>query len=310
MTGKGLLQRLLAVTGAGLVFLVWSEYVFVNDDPARALASGDLSNLAVMAAVYVTLAWLFLVALGRLRPGDAWGLFLVACLFGWATEALFVPIAYEAPPVSYIWPSVGWHALLDVMLGWVALRWLMRRAALWQVAAVHGLLGAGWALWATWLAAGDGALLTTAEFTRLALSAGALWLAGLWLSDRMTSVPRPGRAETLVAALVALALFAATGLPYWPSALGLAAIAGLTALAASRRPGAPPVPSGPAPAPSRYLAAAAMPLAAAAAYPLILASGLRAPAEDLPALLLFAGGAAWLYALLRGLLPGGPATRA
>jgi len=40
VTGKGLLQRLLAVTGAGLVFLVWSEYVFVNDDPARALASG------------------------------------------------------------------------------------------------------------------------------------------------------------------------------------------------------------------------------------------------------------------------------
>lgn len=310
------LFRLAAVFGAALVLSFFSEFYFLNEGPARVASdtSGPNPELLLLTLVYGLFAYVFLILLDRFELRDLAGLLLAGAVFGWATEALVVPVAHEAPPVSWFWPSVGWHALVDVVLGWYGLRLAMRRLAWPLLALLFAALGVAWGFWGswTWSAAPEEALvLTVAEFRTLALVAGTTWIVGILLADLGARRRfRATRLEVVLVGLAAISLYALTGLAALPWSLGLAGLVGLTiaALARSRGHGdgiailarfsaPPPL--------AAYLAMPLLPLAAALTYPVVLAEGLSVPSEDIVALLLVAGGLAFGWALLRKLRQGG-----
>ncbi|MEO0665431.1 MAG: hypothetical protein AAFY97_06805, partial [Pseudomonadota bacterium] len=77
-----------------------------------------------------------------------WQALLAGGLVGWVTEAAMVPAVYEAPPLSFVWTSLAWHAPVDVVLGlWLLPRLLDRPA---RLAALLVLVGAAMGIWANW----------------------------------------------------------------------------------------------------------------------------------------------------------------
>ncbi|MEM6529357.1 MAG: hypothetical protein AAF653_13750 [Chloroflexota bacterium] len=151
-------QRWLMVFGSAFILLFFSEYFFVNEGPGQAivdrLADNPLSilpHILEFSAYYALFAYVLHLTLAHYRVSSINGLFLAGVLFGWATEAVIVPIVYESIPVSFIFPSVGWHALVDVLLGWYVVRWVMRQNRWWASLLMFAALGAVWGAWATWV---------------------------------------------------------------------------------------------------------------------------------------------------------------
>lgn len=297
--------RILAVTGTALVLMFFSEFYFLNEGPAAALAQGisALPGLASFLGAYGIFAWLFLILLDRFRVHDLAGLVLAGAIFGWATEALVVPVVYEGPPVTFFFPPVGWHALVDVVAGWYLLRLAMRRWPVWMLAGLFALIGVTWAFWATWTW-GDGDAFTTGQFRNIVLVSSGLWGVGLVLAD-LGAARRfhASRTEVLLLPGAALVLFVATGLPFWPWMLALSALMALTLFALWRGAGNDGRASlaGPMRMPplSAYLALPILPAAALLAYPLILESRWAVPSAGIVLLLTFAGGAVFFWAIVK-----------
>jgi len=308
--------RLVAVLGNAMILMFFSEYFFLNEGPALDLARGlqALPDIAILTLFYGLFTAILLIVIQRFHVRDLAGLLLAGSIFGWATEALVVPVAYEAPPISYIWPSIGWHALVDVLLGWYALRLAMRRLAWPVLALLFAALGVCWAFWASWTWGSTDeptVIYSTGDFTTIALVSGAIWITGMALADLAARRPfRPGSWEIGAVAACAVILFAVTGLAFLPWSVGLALLVAVTlaALARARRtdtaardrlaPLASPPPR------SAYLAALALPGAAVLTYPVVLDHRLAVPAEDITALLLLVGTGAFVRALVRVLRAG------
>lgn len=145
-------MRLLALwiaTAAAL--LAWSEFLFVNEGPTRDLLGPDgASGLVSYLGFYLipAAAWLALCRLSW--PARWWQAVLAGSIVGWVIEGAVVPAVYEAPPFSFLWTSVAWHAPVDVLLGlWVLPRILSGEAG-WHLPALLLPLGLLFGVWAHW----------------------------------------------------------------------------------------------------------------------------------------------------------------
>lgn len=302
-------QRLMAVLGTALVLQFFSEFYFMNEGPAMQAARGlaALPELGAMTLWYMLFASAFLIVLERFEVGTVAGLLLAGAVFGWVTEGVVVPVVHEAPPISFIWPSVSWHALVDVMGGWFLLRLAMRRLALpWLVVLFAGL-GVVWAFWAswTWGPADTGEVIFSPEDFGVIVALSATgWVIGTVLADLgAKGAVRASRLEIGVTLLLICGLFGVTGLAYLPSAVALAVLVLVTlyALARARRGGgqtAGVLTPLAAPPPLRnYLALPVLPVAAVLTYPVVHAQRLAIPADEIIPLLLLTGAVAFLWAL-------------
>lgn len=306
--------RLVAVTGSALILQFFSEFYFLNEGPARNAARGWAAFPELMISIYVygLFAYLFLIVLDRFAVRSLAGLLLAGSIFGWATEALVVPVVYEAPPVSFLWPSVGWHALIDVIAGWYLLRLAMRRLAWPFLALLFAALGVVWAFWATWTWSATEeppAVYSVAEFWTIVLGTGASWIIGTVLADIAARYPfRASIWEVLAIGLFALVMFGAMGVSFLPwsamLALGIALTFGALAWARRGRGRNRLAPLG-SPAPlAAYFAMPLLPLAAGSAYPLVLDASVAVPTSEITPLLFLLGAVGYLWALVRSALDG------
>ena len=66
---------------------------------------------------------------------------------GWLIEGALIPLVYDAPPISFVWPSLGWHMTITFGVAWVALPWVMRNAGWGSQLAIYSGAGFAWAGW-------------------------------------------------------------------------------------------------------------------------------------------------------------------
>lgn len=313
MRWRAVMRHLATLVGTGMILLFFSEFLFLNEGPVAtvvALLRGrDLPGLAAALGEFVLFYTLFAYALlGSLQwfsVRTITDLFLVGALVGWAIEGIVIPLVYEAVPVSIVWPSVAWHSLVDVLLGWYLLRRLMRSDRAWHAVVASALAGIAWGAWATWLWTDPevGQALTPGTFAAYATTTSTLWIVGMVLVDQAgTTSLRVSRWEARIWFVVAgaSALFmAASALPL---SLAIVPFVWLT-IRALRRPtdttgeelvthltGRPPWP--------RYLAAAVTPLSAVVVYALLYARRWAVPSEDVVVVLLLAA-SVWLLVAWR-----------
>jgi hypothetical protein len=260
---------------------------------------------------YAWFAYLFLVVARGFNSAGWAGLVLSGAIAGWAIEALIIPLAYEAPPISFFWPSIGWHAVVDVILGWALLRWMMRRWPVWRQLVAFAGLGGVWALWAGLFWAEDPALVLpgVAGFASFTGVVGAIWLLGMVLADHPIARFRPTTGDALVALFTALPTGIAMGVSFGVWGLALGGFASLTLWALRRGcagegfedrhlAAAPPSVS--------YLATLAMPAAAALCFTLLPAEMDQGLSFLITIPLLAIGTFLWAAAIIRLGLRSGP----
>lgn len=297
-------RRLALALGYGLVSLFFSEFFFLNEGPVIALLSGEGLGTFFLefALIYALFAYVTLTVMGGDGRQDAVGLILGGATLGWAIEALVIPLAYEAPPLSFAWPSLGWHLVVVFGLGWVALGRMRRRySAGWQALA-YLALGAIWAGWARLFWAEDPELVLpdAGGFAVYTSVTAALYGIGAWLVDRPVLHMTATRGDRIAAAAMAVPMFAVMGVPVWPWALALGGLWGLTLLALWRSPRIATDRVGTAPPAGAYIAILALPIGASLTFALL--PGAPAGLSFLVVLPLTGlGSVALLWALWRGL---------
>ncbi|MFP4311112.1 MAG: hypothetical protein ACLFS9_03915 [Nitriliruptoraceae bacterium] len=306
-------RHLATLVGTGMILLFFSEFFFLNETPVATvvglLGERDVLGLAAALGEFVLFYTLFAYALlGSLQwfsVRTITDLFLVGALVGWAIEGIIIPLVYEAVPVSIVWPSVAWHSLVDVLLGWYLLRRLMRSDRGWRAVVAFALAGIAWGAWATWLWTDPERLqpLEPGAFAAYAATTSTLWILGMALVDQAgTTSLRVSRWEArtwLVLGGASAVFMAASALPL---SLAIVPFLWLT-IRALRRPtdtigeelvthltARPPWP--------RYLAAAVTPTAAIAVYALLYARQWAVPSEDVVVMLLLVG-SVWLLVAWR-----------
>ncbi|HHS93800.1 MAG TPA: hypothetical protein ENK63_00440 [Rhodobacterales bacterium] len=303
--------RLITLLGTGLILGFFSEFYFLNEGPVFDLVAA-LHDTPVTAAFgfgglilfYALFAYPFLIAFGMFQVGTWQGLLLAGGLYGLAAEALVVPVVYEAPPFSFVWTSLSWHTLVDVMLGWWLLRLALRGRMLWAIG-LPVALGLFWGVWATWFWGETPEMaLSLEDFAAMAWVTGAALLLGTFLADRAPpSAFRASWIEIAVVAALSLALFAMTALPYLPLLpLAIVAILALTVLALRTQSGGTVALSlarldTPPPA-YRYLMVLLIPAAAVGSYATVLATGFQLDTELVVLPMTFLGAASFLFVLV------------
>lgn len=123
---------------------------------------------------------------------------------------------YEGLPFTISWTPLGWHMLIDVLLGWYLLRLVLLRERYWQTALFAIGLGMFWGIWATWYGI-EQSLLPPAAFTSLVLTAGAGWvLANLVLNETLAMNFQPTRLELIGLPILVVGLFLLQIVPMLP----------------------------------------------------------------------------------------------
>ncbi|GEM_PF-1640032 len=318
---KAFLRRLGAAYGSAIALMFFSEYFFLNEGSVSELLETLQSDplLAVPAFVsfasfYVLFTYPFLAALSAFNVRTLSGLLLAGGLFGWATEGLIIPIVYEDIPVSFIFPSIGWHALIDVILGWYFVRLGMRHLGIVGSGVMFVVLGALWGMWATWFWGGvetDAmAALSPGDFAILVAVTGGFWLLGLVLADRFGAANfKVSKWEVGVIGLIYMVLVPAIAFPYLPLSLLIVPVVALTVLALWRgrnftgkatvlerlHTSRPPWWS--------YALLPLTPVTAALVYPWFFANEVQVPTEDIVVVLMGAGLVWFVIALIVPFVP-------
>ncbi len=221
-----LLKRLGLVFITAYILMFFSEFYFVNEDVAFDLVKTMQTQpvallwlLLELLLFYGLPAYIFLTAVSLFRARTIWAIFLAGALYGWIVEGVIVWQMYEGLPFTISWTPLGWHVIIDVLLGWV----LVRRILLmdrYGVTAVFSIsLGLFWGLWATWYWQ-ESSLITPADFALFALFTGGLWVLANGLLTPFISRPfQPSKVEIGLLLAATAALFALNILPILPIAL-------------------------------------------------------------------------------------------
>ena len=214
----------------------------MNEGPVAAVVKGSLADqiyhVGFMWAFYLVPAALWLACI-RLAGPNTWArVILAGALVGWSIEGAMVPAVYEAPPFSYIWTSVAWHAFVDVAFGLVLLPMCLshdgtRRSYVMSVLAIALL----WPVWSTWTwVDGPAAMISPVEFLTM-----AFWVLGLlgvglaaysWGVGAAAVMPKN---VAWVLVFPSVVLFALNAIPYWLFALPLVVLIALTVWALGKR---------------------------------------------------------------------------
>ncbi len=202
------------ILGSALIVWFFSEMFFVNEGeilyawstrgPSWDLVGFTFEFLLIFILFYLLPVLWLLMPIHVFRIRSPWALVLAGALTGWAIEGI-LPILYLELPLSIVWPSVSWHLLVDVILGWWLLRLVLGRNRHLLTAAVFGALGLFWGLWATWYWPTEGTRsraeftepMSSADFAFLAFSSTAVLIVGYLLVDRVGRTTfAPGRRAT------------------------------------------------------------------------------------------------------------------
>jgi len=307
--------RILALYGSAFIMAFFSEFVFLNEVLVIDLIA-ELHNKPFVAFVnileivtfYALFTFPFLLALTYFHVRGIFGLILAGALYGWAAEGVMVPAIYEFIPVSFLWTSVSWHVLVDVLVGWYLIRLTMRRNGwVWNVVA-FSMLGVFWAFWATWYWGGEEAEVVNAispdDFTVFAIISSVVWIIGMILSDRFgRETFTPSKWETGLVAFLITTLTLLTGYSFLPLSLAILPLIALTVLALHKARGKSQGPlvlaqvhNNP-PVWWKYLLAMLTPVVAILIYPWLHTTNTAIPTEDIILLMLVFGFGAFVAAL-------------
>lgn len=302
-----------------MILLFFSEFYFLNEGPViNVIDTLEQSPLEIIPSFieftlfYALFAYLFLFAIEHYPVKTITGLFLAGAFFGWATEGVIIPIVYEAPPFSFIFPSVSWHAIVDVLFGWYIIRRVMRTRNLYAIIALFVVTGAVWGGWATWFWAEPETLqpITPERFMSYTMITSLLWIIGMIILDRFGTVDfLAGKWEVRIVLGISAFFFLSLLILYLPLSLLLPPLIWCTHRALNRTsanaPNAPdiirPVLRTPPPL-WTYALAILTPLTATAVYPLFFDAGRGIPTEDITATLFIVGLIALLVGLIRPFL--------
>ncbi|HIP72404.1 MAG TPA: hypothetical protein EYH05_13540 [Anaerolineae bacterium] len=221
-----LLKRLGLVFITAYILMFFSEFFFVNEgvafDVVRAIQTQPASLLGTLAKLllfYGLPAYIFLTAVSLFRGRTVWAIFLAGALYGWIVEGVVVWQMYEALPFTISWTPLGWHVIIDVLLGWYLARWLLLKDRYGVTAVLAIALGAFWGLWATWYWQ-DGRLIPPAEFALFALFTGGLWVLANGLLTPFIGHPfQPSKIEIGLLLTATAGLFALNILTILPVAI-------------------------------------------------------------------------------------------
>ena len=151
------LQRLAMMVASGYILMFFSEYYFLNEGPGADFAESWCTStfdtffgLGVFSLYYAGWGAIMLCCIGIFRVRSFWSLFVAGALFGWAVEGIIIPLIYSEMPYSLGWPSLGWHVLVDVMLGWYLVRWILQKNKYAYTIALAVALGLYWGVQCTW----------------------------------------------------------------------------------------------------------------------------------------------------------------
>lgn len=314
MQWRAATKHLSTLIGTAMILLYFSEFYFLNEGPVKTVVEQRDANalnlipiLAELILFYAVFAYVLLGSLQWFSVRTITDLFLVGALVGWATEGIIIPLVYEAVPISIIWPSVSWHGLVDVVLGWYLIRRVMRLNRPHYSILMFVVLGMMWGAWATWFWEEPEELqpLTPGDFTFFAMVTTALWIAGMALVDYAGTTSFlvgkwEGRILFALAGSLAL-LMAASVLPFslviipflWLTIRSLRRPTNTTADAIVMHLAARP-------AWWQYPLAALTPLSASLIYPLFYNADLGVPSEDIVFILLLIGTIWLMIAWRRG----------
>lgn len=132
-------QRAVMAVGLGAVLVSVSEYWFYEVD-------AEVDSLLILLA-YGLLGYLFIAVLQRFSVRSFAGLVVAASLLGFLIEGVPVPVVYANPPISIVWTSLAWHALVTVGLGWLLVRVVLAGDRLWRAITLNACLGIALGAW-------------------------------------------------------------------------------------------------------------------------------------------------------------------
>jgi len=134
-----IVHRLLMVLASGGILVSFSEFWFYE-------VGAHVGRLEILLA-YGLLGFVFLATLEIFRVDGFSGFFVAACLLGFLIEGVFVPVVYSGPPMTIVWTSMAWHALLSVTVGWLVFRQVMIRGKASQKLLLNLGIGVSLGLW-------------------------------------------------------------------------------------------------------------------------------------------------------------------
>lgn len=189
-----ILKRLLLVFATACILMFFSEFFFVNEDPAFHLVEGlQTAPLLALFGLFELILWygipayIFLMAVGHFNVNTIWALILAGSLYGFAVEGVIVWQMYEALPFSISWTPIGWHVLIDVLLGWYLVSSILSRNVYWQTTILAVGLGLFWGFWATWYWIARQPMAPN-DFTLLAFTVGSLWIIAQLVFNRLLPI--------------------------------------------------------------------------------------------------------------------------
>lgn len=308
-----LVKRMAQIFLTAYILMFFSEFFFMNEGPVfdvlSILETAPLSFLPysiLFTLWYFGPAAVFLAAITYFRVRTLWALVLAGALYGWAVEGIVAWQMYEALPFSISWTPLGWHVIVDVLVGWYAVRWVLSRDS-HRLTAVFALaLGLFWGAWGTWFWGETDAILPTSFALFAFFVTVPLVLANLGLGKIGGADFRLTKIEVGLLMLWAVVLFAINILPLLPTAVFVLPPPVLITLFALRRNKA--VETRPDILYTlennvrwgNHALLLLTPAAAAITYPIYYAFAIQLPVVDfLAPLLLFGGFVIWLVSFVK-----------
>jgi hypothetical protein len=151
------LRRLAMFLASGYILMFFSEFYFLNEGPGLEFVNRWTNDplsipgwLGSLSLYYAGWGGIMLVCIDFFRVRNFWSLFIAGALFGWAVEGIVIPLIYGAMPGTIGWPSLGWHVIVDVMLGWYLVRRILQKNKHVYTIILSVALGLFWGLWCTW----------------------------------------------------------------------------------------------------------------------------------------------------------------